>query len=329
MPVGDSSAPSEPGAHARPRERGSAIAAAVVVVVIVAGFLRLMAGSSASGGIASGGTDAGHHFAAASVLNEFAGGRSLPGPVRCRRCWHPALRESWQIQLSSTPKAPFVNAAMFEIDGFDTPAATVAALHRSLRGRGVVCYIDAGTWENWRPDAGEFPRSLLGKNDTGWSGERWLDIAKINGALGRIMRARATMCKHKGFNAVDFDNVDGYTNNTGFHLTASDQLRYDVFLANTAHQLGLAVALKNDLPQIPALLRYFDFAVNEQCFEFAECLTSQNGGFGLDEFVRARKAVFEIEYNLKLARFCPAAAKDHFNSMRKALNLGPWRQPCP
>jgi hypothetical protein len=136
------------------------------------------------------------------------------------------------------------------------------------------------------------------------------------------------MCKRKGFNAVDFDNVDGYANDTGFHLTASDQLRYDVFLANTAHRLGLAVALKNDLPQIPVLVHYFDFAVNEQCFEFAECLTSQNGGYGLDQFVRAHKAVFEIEYHLKLAQFCPAAIKDRFSSLRKALNLGPWRQAC-
>ncbi len=296
--------------------------AAVVVVAVAAGFLRLMAGSSASGG-----TDTSHRYAAVSVLRE-AAGRSLPAPVRCHRCWHPAQRGSWQIQLSSTPRAPFVKVRMFEVDGFDTPAATVAALHRSLRRRGVVCYIDAGTWENWRSDAGQFPRSLLGKNDGGWPGERWLDIAKIDGALGRIMRARAAMCKRKGFDAVDFDNVDGYTNNTGFHLTASDQLRYDVFLANAAHRLGLAVALKNDLRQIPVLLRYFDFAVNEQCFQYAECLTSQNGGYGLDEFVRAHKAVFEIEYKLRLAQFCPAATKDHFNSLRKGLNLGPWRQAC-
>lgn len=217
---------------------------------------------------------------------------------------------------------------MFEVDGFDTRAATVTALHRSLRGRGVVCYIDAGTWESWRPDANEFPRSVLGKNDSAWPGERWLNVARFGGALGRIMRARVAMCKRKGFNAVDFDNVDGYANDTGFHLTAAEQLRYDVFLANTAHRLGLAAALKNDLPQIPVLLRYFDFAVNEQCFQYAECLTTQNGGYGLDEFVRAHKAVFEIEYKLKLAQFCPAAKKDHFNSLRKRLALGPWRQAC-
>jgi len=239
------------------------------------------------------------------------------------------MHESWQIQLSSTPSKPFPKVGMIEVDGFDTAASTIAALHRSFPDRGVVCYIDAGTWENWRPDAGKFPKSLLGKPDGHWQGERWLDIARYQGALARIMRARTQMCRAKGFNAVDYDNVDAYTNKTGFPLTAADQLRYDIFLANTAHRLGLAVALKNDLAQIPVLIRYFDFAVDEQCFQYAECLTSQNGGrFGLDEFVRARKAVFDIEYKLKLAQFCPAAIHDHFNALRKALSLGPWRQAC-
>jgi hypothetical protein len=218
---------------------------------------------------------------------------------------------------------------MIEVDGFDTPASTVAALHRSRPGRGVVCYIDAGTWENWRPDAGQFPKSLLGKPDGGWPGERWLDVAKFHGALAAIMRARAQMCRRKGFDAVDFDNVDGFTNNTGFHLTAAGQLRYDVFLANTAHKLGLSVALKNDLTQIPVLVRYFDFAVDEQCFQYSECVSAQNGGkFGLDEFVSAKKAVFDIEYKLTTAQFCAGAIKDHFNALRKRLNLGAWREAC-
>jgi len=252
----------------------------------------------------------------------------LPAPVRCESCWRPPVKESWQIQLNSTPARPFPNVGMIEVDGFDTPMSVVAALHRTKASRGVVCYIDAGTWENWRSDAREFPRSLLGKPDGGWAGERWLDIAKFHGALGRIMTARTQMCKRKGFNGVDFDNVDGYSNDTGFHLTAGEQLRYDVFLANTAHRLGLSVALKNDLPQIPALIKYFDFAVDEQCFQYDECLTSQNGGYGLNEFVRVHKAVFEIEYKLKLSRFCPQAIKDHFNALRKHLDLGSWRRAC-
>lgn len=217
---------------------------------------------------------------------------------------------------------------MIEVDGFGTPAATVAALHRSLPGRRVVCYINAGTWENWRPDAASFPASLLGKPN-GWPGERWLDVARLGGALSRIMTARARMCQATGFDAVDFDNVDGYQNDTGFQLSPADQLAYNIFLANTAHRLGLAVALKNDQQQIPALLPYFDFAVDEQCFQYGGCLAAENnGGYGLDEFVAAGKPVFEIEYALPLSRFCPQANRDDFNALAKRLDLGSWRQPC-
>ena len=218
---------------------------------------------------------------------------------------------------------------MIEVDGFDTPASTVAALHRSMPGRGVVCYIDAGTWEDWRPDAASFPKYLLGLNDGNWPGERWLDIAKFRGSLAAIMRARVKMCKSKGFNAVDFDNIDGYANDTGFHLTAADQLAYNAFLANTAHSFGLSVSMKNDVPQIPQLLPYFDFAVDEQCFEYADCLTSQNGGrYGLNQFVAAGKPVFDIEYTLKPSQFCRAARRDHFNALAKKLDLGAWRVAC-
>lgn len=267
---------------------------------------------------------------AAAELGAFAAvPAGLPAPAGCRSCWRPDLTESWQVELSEQPQPPYLPVRMIEVDGFDTPASVVASLHRSLPGRGVVCYIDAGTWEDWRPDAGEFPRSLLGRDDAGWPGERWLNIGSYQGALARIMRARAAMCKSKGFDAVDFDNVDGYANATGFRLTSAEQLRYDIFLANTAHQLGLAVALKNDLPQIPVLVGYFDFAVAEQCFQYTECTTRQNGGFGLDEFTRAGKAAFDIEYSLTPGQFCPAARQDHINALRKNLSLDAWRQACP
>jgi hypothetical protein len=53
-----------------------------------------------------------------------------------------------------------VPAAMYDIDLFETPPSAVASLHRS--GRHVICYLDAGTYENFRPDRGTFPPSVLG-----------------------------------------------------------------------------------------------------------------------------------------------------------------------
>ncbi|MDX6553307.1 MAG: hypothetical protein QOH74_1795, partial [Gaiellales bacterium] len=99
------------------------------------------------------------------------------------------------------------------------------------------------------------------------------------------MRARLDMCAAKGFDAVEFDNIDGYLNRTGFALKGADQLAYNTWLANEAHLRGLSAVLKNDLPQIPKLLLYYDMALNEQCWQYAECTTAQNGGFGLDQFV--------------------------------------------
>ncbi|OPG14423.1 endo alpha-1,4 polygalactosaminidase [Microbispora sp. GKU 823] len=253
---------------------------------------------------------------------------ALPAPVSCAGCWHPALNTSWQWQLSSVPAEPFLDVAMYDIDGFNATAATVQRLHATRTGRTVVCYISAGSYEDWRPDAGSFPASVLGKALDGWAGERWLDIRQYGGTLGQIMRARLDMCKAKGFDAVEFDNVDGYTNKTGFPLTADDQLRYNAWLANEAHARGLSAGLKNDNEQIPQLLPYFDWALNEQCWEFSECTTAQNGDYGLDQFVKAGKAVFNVEYNLATSKFCGKANAQNFNSLKKRLELDAYRVAC-
>ena len=247
-----------------------------------------------------------------------AGERALPGPVPCPGCWRPAQHTTWQWQLQGTIDRS-VDAEMFDVDMFDTPASTVSALHDA--GRHVVCYVDAGTWENWRPDASEFPTSVRGKPVDGWVGERWLDIRRLD-VLGPLLRKRIDRCAAKGFDGVEFDNVDGYTNDTGFPLTGPEQLRFDVWLANHAHRRGLSVALKNDLDQVTKLVPYFDFELDEQCFQYSECGR-------LKPFVDAGKAVFEVEYSLPRPRFCPKARRLGFNAMRKRLSLRAWRRPCP
>lgn len=116
--------------------------------------------------------------------------------------------------------------------------------------------------------------------------------------------------------------MDGYQNRTRFPLTGADQLRYDVFLANQAHRRAMSAVLKNDLGQVRELLPYFDAALNEQCFQYDECDR-------LRPFVSAGKPVFTVEYRLALGEFCPQAADLGFNSMKKELDLGVWRRPCP
>ncbi|MDX6522433.1 MAG: hypothetical protein QOF08_3038 [Gaiellales bacterium] len=252
---------------------------------------------------------------------------TLPAPVACPGCWRPALRTSWQWQLASVPKAPFLPVRMYDVDGFEAGSGMVTKLHQQP-GRRVVCYISAGSWESWRPDASQFPTAIRGKGLDGWPGERWLDIRRYQGTLGAIMQARLDMCAAKGFDAVEFDNVDGYLNASGFALTAADQLVYNAWLANEAHARGLSAVLKNDMPQIPKLLPYYDMALNEQCWQYSECTTAQNGSYGYNQFIRAGKAVFQVEYSLAPSSFCPRSNRHNFNSLRKKLLLGPYRVPC-
>jgi hypothetical protein len=230
--------------------------------------------------------------------------------------WTPAPGTTWQWQLTG-PIDQSVSAQVFEVDGFDTPASTVASLGTS--GRRTVCYFSAGSYEDWRPDAASFPAEVLGA-DNGWPGERWLDIRRLD-LLRPIMAGRMTMCRDKGFDAVEPDNVDGYANATGFPLTAGDQLAYNRMIAATAHGLGLSAALKNDVEQVVDLEPYFDFAVNEECFAFDEC-------DGLSRFVAAGKAVFSAEYSGRSTTFCPMANALGFSTIKKRLALDTWLESC-
>jgi hypothetical protein len=228
--------------------------------------------------------------------------------------WRPTPGITWQWQLSGVVDTS-VNAQVYDIDA-DTPEATVAQLH--AMGRRVICYVDVGSWEPDRSDADKFPASVRGKKLDGWD-ENWLDIRQIS-VLRPLIAARFDVCKSKGFDAIEPDNVDGYTNDTGFPLTANDQLAYDTMVAELAHQRGLAVALKNDVDQAPTLAPSFDFAINEQCVEYDEC-------DALEPFVAAGKAVLHVEYNESLAAFC--GKLPGFSSMRKHLSLDAWREACP
>ena len=228
----------------------------------------------------------------------------------------PTPGASWQWQLSAAVDTG-VDADVFDIDGVEATADTVAALHRA--GRHVVCYVNAGAAEDFRPDRAAFPRAVQGAPD-GWAGERLLDIRRLD-VLAPIMAARFDVCRQKGFDGVEADLVDTYAEDSGFPLTPADQLAYNRTLADLAHARGLAIGLKNDLDQVPDLVDVFDFAVDEQCFQYEECDR-------LEPFVRAGKAVFTAEYALDPAEFCPAARAAGFSSIRKHENLDAWRQPC-
>jgi hypothetical protein len=237
---------------------------------------------------------------------------ATPGSI-----WQPKPGLTWQWQLSGSVDTS-VNAQVYDIDGGENSAAVVATLHAA--GRKVICYVNAGAYESFRTDANRFPAAIIGQSN-GWPEERWLDVRQLN-VLRPILADRFKSCAQKGFDGIEADNVDGYRNDTGFPLTAADQLAFNRMVADLAHAARLAIGLKNDLDQIPQLVPDFDFAVNEQCAEYAEC-------GDLKPFIAAGKAVFHVEYNLPLNEFCPETTALGLSSMRKNLSLDAPRWPCP
>src|SRR5204862_4295894 len=117
------------------------------------------------------------------------------------------------------------------------PAPTAAALHAA--GKRAVCYIETGPWERYRPDAGTFPDTVLGKTMEGYPAERYLHIRSP--VVVELVKARIKMCADKGFDGVEPDIDDSYTADTGFPLTQADSVAFNTTIAAYAHELGLAI----------------------------------------------------------------------------------------
>jgi len=235
--------------------------------------------------------------------------------------WTPEPGQSWQIQYVGEIDLD-LNVDIYNLDLFETSAADIQYLH--ARGINVICYLNAGSWEDWRPDKNAFPDSVLGNDYEGWMGERWLDIRQLD-LLEPVMTARLDLCAEKGFDGVDPDNLDGYQNTTGFDLTAEDQLVYNTWLASEAHQRGLGIGLKNDPDQALDLTAAFDWITTESCFYEGWCDL-------VISFIGENKPVFAIEYtenNLTLDNFCSKAVELSIDALLKHRQLDAWRETCP
>jgi hypothetical protein len=228
-------------------------------------------------------------------------------PVTEGNWYRPGVATTWQWQLLGTVNTAY-DVDVYDIDLFDVPESVIEAIQAA--GRRVICYFSAGSFEDFRSDAGRFPQEVLGNTLEGFANERWLDIRSTT--VLEILEDRLGLAVQKGCDGVEPDNVDGYVNDSGFDLTATDQLAFNRRIANAAHERGLTVALKNDLDQVPDLLDYFDFAVNEQCHEFDECSL-------LEPFVTAGRPVFNAEYDNRFVS--DANQRDQMCSTARARNL--------
>ena len=236
--------------------------------------------------------------------------------------WKPTPRTTWQIVLNETIEPTgFENVAVYDIDLFNTPSSTIDALHAA--GIRVICYFSAGSYENWRPDANKFPKSVLGTPLDGWPGERWLNVSSSD--VRTIMTSRIELAYNKSCDGLDPDNIDGYSNDNGLGLTEEDAVDYVKFLVQQGHSRGMAVGLKNAGEIVPNVTQIVDWEVNEQCVQYDECDT-------FEPFISADKPVFHIEYpnntNLVSIQTICSESPSNFSTLLKHMELDEWDVAC-
>jgi hypothetical protein len=234
--------------------------------------------------------------------------------------WRPHPGLTWQWQINGTEVDTSIKADVYDVDLY-VDQSIIDDLH--TRGAKVICYISVGSWENWRPDKDQFPLELIGKDYEGWPGEKWLDIRQID-RLAPIMRARFDLCQAKGFDAIEPDNMEIYSNETGFPLTYDDQLKYALWLADEAHKRGLAIGQKNAPDQTTDLVGIYDFAITEDCFAYNWCDK-------VKPYIDIGKPVFAAEYtdmNIDFSSACAEAKQMKLSMILKERGLNSWRESC-
>jgi hypothetical protein len=224
---------------------------------------------------------------------------------------------TWYWQLSGKVITSHDTAKVYDIDLEDNSAALIKQLRNA--GHIVICYFSAGSYESWRSDASQFPRSAIGKKLTGWA-EYYVNIR--DPSVRKIMQARMDSAKSKGCDGFEPDVLDAFSNDSGFSITNQDEIDYILFLASEGHKRSLLVALKNVPALVPHVVDHMDFAIAEECFELNECAS-------YSPFVLQHKAVLAAEYSATSVNECIKAKEMGFSLVFYGLGLdGQQYEPC-
>ena len=239
--------------------------------------------------------------------------------------WVPSPGATWQWQIVGRVDRS-IDVQMYDIDLFDARpqqvnGGVIDKLH--AEGRVAICYLDTGAWESYRPDAEQFPRSVIGNatyasNGRRWNGERWLDIRPRSwDQFAPIMWARLDLAVDLGCDGVEPDQNNPSGNRPGFPIdTLRHQKLWYLEVAAQAHARGLSVGMKNGVEVVDAdSVAAFDWALNEECFQYHECRV-------YDRFIRAGKAVFNVEYVGAMKSYCPKAVDRQFSTLKKRAGAG-------
>ena len=157
----------------------------------------------------------------------------------------------------------------------------------------VIAYMSA-SYEEWRSDADQFPKSAMGRKMSGWD-EKWGDFTKVE--LRDFLEARMARAKTFGCDGIEIDNMDIYADRKhGFDRPTKDQVIFAITdLASRARRLGMAYFLKTSPEISDALEPHIDGVMSEGANKYSEM-------DGHQKVMDNGKPVFAIEYTRKYAR---------------------------
>jgi hypothetical protein len=146
-----------------------------------------------------------------------------------------------------------------------------------------ICSINAFQTQADEPDANRpdepsnWPAAVVSNvEDPNWPGEFLIDLATAQHRRVAFAHVKAMIdrCAAKGFDGVEFDNLDSYTRKRSTNFGQREALQYATLLSAYAHRKNLSMAQKNtpELTKEQSRIQVgFDFAIAESCAEFSEC----------------------------------------------------------
>jgi hypothetical protein len=233
------------------------------------------------------------------------------------------------------------------------PSPVVEAIHAA--GHYSICYVEAGAYQVGFPDDSDFASADYGGvGDTatemqGYPDEYWFDLtgfrnyvagdpstltgAAVNIAAG--LNRRFQWCKLEGQDAVEPDDLDGYTNKSQsgvlpWGMTQADSAGFERWLAYDIHSNGLAAFQKNDPANEPANAALFDGMIIEECNYYNDPCSGSGGD--ATAYLALGKPVLNAEYTQDsetTAKFCAADIAAGIAGALFDVNLSSGTyQPC-
>jgi len=198
-----------------------------------------------------------------------------------------------------------------------------------------VCYVNGfqtqpGDLEWWLT---EHPDLILRDGsgepvvDPGWPDERLLDTSTGDkrSDIAGVLAETVASCAEKGFDAVEFDNLDSDLRSQGL-LTPDDNLALATELVALTHGHGMAAGQKNaaEVTERGRDEVGFDFAMAEECAVWNEC-SSYTDAYGDDVLAVEYPEALE-EAGLTFAEACASPGAPTRMILRDLDLVGPQEE---